>query len=450
MSGQSDSCKDDELYASDIIKNAIRKTSSSSLDLSKKRLKMLTDDIYQASRIENLYLEGNELLNVPDDFFSKMPNLLWLDLRNNNLTSLPASIGQHCCLKTLLLEGNPIQKLPIELGNLYTLTALNLRNCPIEFPPEDVVKEGLQCILKFLRNEMKRISVNTIMPKEEIPEIEKLKLSELENSNLAVSDEWPNEEELLKFKTLKEQMMQDEEDMRNWVFPQLTPTVNMPLMNIKDNRKTKTLNATRKNGFLKRTPELHVADMHNNGKTEEKLAILSEEKKMQELLEQRKKDHDTLKDWREKTKNLQEKKQREQGFLFIDPVKRDKVPQSAPYATDPAFYCITNSQEHSNKKIHEQKGKQQNITNIKEAEDIRVARDKELENRIRSHIQMLQERRRKPKGTSQEEIAAIRKEMEAAERLKSDLLQRKMESDIPLEYLFTTFTGEHLPRNASY
>ncbi|XP_056113695.1 leucine-rich repeat-containing protein 27-like [Rhinichthys klamathensis goyatoka] len=55
------------------------------------------------------------------------------------------------CLKTLLLEGNPITALPPELGNLMSLKALSLRNCPLTFPPRDVLDLGLPKILHHLR-----------------------------------------------------------------------------------------------------------------------------------------------------------------------------------------------------------------------------------------------------------------------------------------------------------
>lgn len=44
--------------------------------------------------------------------------------------------------------------------------------------------------------------------------------------------------------------------------------------------------------------------------------------------------------------------------------------------------------------------------------DPRAARDRELEQRIRSHVQMIQERRRRPSGTAQEETEAARQDME--------------------------------------
>lgn len=36
-------------------------------------------------------------------------------------------------------------------GNVSTLKALNLRHCPLEFPPPPVVQRGLAAILSFLR-----------------------------------------------------------------------------------------------------------------------------------------------------------------------------------------------------------------------------------------------------------------------------------------------------------
>lgn len=40
------------------------------------------------------------------------------------------------------------------LGNVITLKGLNLRNCPITFPPPDILHQGLQSILQFLRSVM--------------------------------------------------------------------------------------------------------------------------------------------------------------------------------------------------------------------------------------------------------------------------------------------------------
>jgi Leucine-rich repeat (LRR) protein len=67
-----------------------------------------------------LYLEGNELCSLPDDFFDKLPKLVWLDLRKNGLLRLPSVYtGRHQNLRNLLLEGNNLRSLPLELGILF-------------------------------------------------------------------------------------------------------------------------------------------------------------------------------------------------------------------------------------------------------------------------------------------------------------------------------------------
>ncbi|XP_072110860.1 uncharacterized protein [Mobula birostris] len=103
--------------------------------------------------IEHLYLEGNLLQELPEELFDHLPRLVWLDLRKNRLQKIPARIGNHRCLRTLLLETNPLRELPVELGNVSTLKALNLRNCPLHFPPSDVVNLGTQIILSFLQEQ---------------------------------------------------------------------------------------------------------------------------------------------------------------------------------------------------------------------------------------------------------------------------------------------------------
>uniref|UniRef100_A0A674JG96 Leucine rich repeat containing 27 n=1 Tax=Terrapene triunguis TaxID=2587831 RepID=A0A674JG96_9SAUR len=212
-------------------------TPSNSLDLSRKKLQHLTEEIYKLPNLKHLHLEGNALAIIPKDLFQQLPNLVWLDLRYNKIKTLPPGIGCHKQLKTLLLERNPIKRLPVELGNLTSLTALNLRHCPLEFPPKDVVQRGLRSILCFLRNVgngklvnldsalTRKESIITELPAPlsallsnllftpiEMPPVEKLNLTELMKSSLDLSDEWPNEEEMLRFQKLREEMVKGEKE----------------------------------------------------------------------------------------------------------------------------------------------------------------------------------------------------------------------------------------------
>ena len=54
-------------------------------------------------------------------------------------------------------------------GTVITLRALSLRHCPIVFPPQEIVEQGLQCILQFLRGAMvvRPVSVRNPLPGEQ-------------------------------------------------------------------------------------------------------------------------------------------------------------------------------------------------------------------------------------------------------------------------------------------
>ncbi|XP_068545450.1 leucine-rich repeat-containing protein 27 isoform X2 [Anas acuta] len=201
--------------SSEEIRKAIEEcmsSASSTLDVSRKNIKHLTEEIYKLPDVKHFHLEGNAISMIPEDLFQKLPHLVWLDLRFNKITALPPGIGYHRQLKTLLLEGNPIKELPTELGSLTSLTALNLRHCPLEFPPKDVIEKGVKTILCFLRASGNDRLLSMEPATSEIPPVEKLNLSELLQSSLDVSDDWPNEEEKLKFQKLKEEIIKDEKE----------------------------------------------------------------------------------------------------------------------------------------------------------------------------------------------------------------------------------------------
>lgn len=50
------------------------------------------------------------------------------------------------------------------IGNMTSLKAINLRKCPIEFPPDDVLHQGLATILAFLRKPMESEDEHATIP----------------------------------------------------------------------------------------------------------------------------------------------------------------------------------------------------------------------------------------------------------------------------------------------
>ncbi|XP_067858840.1 leucine-rich repeat-containing protein 27-like isoform X1 [Heptranchias perlo] len=408
------------------------------IDLSGRGLDQLPEHILQMPALQNLYLEGNAISELSEDFFHQLPKLIWLDLRNNKLTSLPLSIGDHRCLKTLLLEGNPIRKLPVELGNLTSLKALNLRKCPIEFPPDTVVHQGLIAILAFLRKPIKiKAEVSGLSAHDtEMPLIEKLQLNVRAESSLDFSDE----KERQRFKTLKQKLMQEEK--RDGSVPDLDSVQYRNVWGAGFLSASPTIPRAKTPNLKAIFPELTTYDLaiQTKRRNELRLAALKELKEKQTFIEQRKKNQKALKDWRDQAKLMQEKKETERKQRTMHATERNMVVKSAPYATDPNYYRIMRSVDskrpHVNKRI-------QRVHSEKEMEEARASKDRELQQRIQQHIKLMRERRKRPKGTPQEELEAAKRELEIATKLQSALARRKI-VDNPLESNITEFTGAPL------
>ncbi|XP_032655626.1 leucine-rich repeat-containing protein 27 isoform X1 [Chelonoidis abingdonii] len=428
-------------------------TTSNSLDLSRKKLQHLTEEIYKLPNLKHLHLEGNALAIIPKDLFQQLPNLVWLDLRYNKIKTLPPGIGCHKQLKTLLLERNPIKRLPVELGNLTSLTALNLRHCPLEFPPKDVVQRGLRSILCFLRNVGNGKLVNLEPDTQEMPPVEKLNLTELMKSSLDLSDEWPNEEEMLRFQKLRKKMVKDEKEefLAN---QDLNPKATMQEFAEfrKNGRKKETL--YNKSATLSRKKfsqknifsEFQSYDKMIRAKRAEefRLAVQKELKETQALIEQHRKDKEVLREWRQRAKMMKEKKE---ALFRYSPTRADMISKSAPYATDNInYHNMREGCENLKKRIPEKSEyvrRMLKVNSIGEAEAASASREKELEQRIKQHTQMMKERRKKSKGTSQEEMQRAKQDFETAEKLQAELAQVKQE--LQQEYRFTAFTGEPVP-----
>ncbi|XP_029306014.1 leucine-rich repeat-containing protein 27-like isoform X3 [Cottoperca gobio] len=336
--------------------------------------------------------------------FISLPNLLWLDLRNNQIASLPAEIGLSRSLRTVLLEGNPISELPAELGNVITLKGLNLRNCPISFPPQHIVNQGLQSILQYLRSDMAKRPVSRRRSPPELPVVEKLQLSELMGSSMEEHDESVDEDELHRFKELKHKMiLLDKAELGSKAQGGRNPkSLLLPII--------KRKKATTKAGII---PELPLFDTQHWKRPEEKRqAAMKELKEKQAILDQRKKSQDALKKWRTQAKNTQEKKMPEQ-------------------------------KKHAEQRNQEEAETDTPCMSITECEETRLAR--ELERQIRARIEKMQERRRNPRGTATEQMAVAEHDVKEMRKIQARLLERKRNQERDLENHFTIFTGDTWP-----
>ena len=95
--------------------------------------------------LKQVHLKGNKLTQIPGAIFTDLPNLIWLDVRDNELTELPPQIQCANTLKDLLLGGNFFLQLPACLASLPNLTGLQIQPNPaLKSPPKDIVEQGLQ------------------------------------------------------------------------------------------------------------------------------------------------------------------------------------------------------------------------------------------------------------------------------------------------------------------
>ncbi|KAK5853560.1 hypothetical protein PBY51_014702 [Eleginops maclovinus] len=393
--------------------------STETLCLSRTQLKHVAESILKNCTLKYLYLEGNQISSIPDSMFISLPNLLWLDLRNNHIASLPAEIGLHRSLKTLLLEGNPISELPAEMGNLITLKGLNLRNCPITFPPQDIVNQGLQSILQYLRTVMAERPVSTRKISPELPVVEKLQLSELMGSNTEEQDESVDEDEMKRFRELKDKMiLLDRAELGSTA--QGDGDQKPPLLPIVKRKKAATKAAT--------IPELQLFDSQHRKRPEERRsAAIKELNENQANVEQRRKSQDALKKWRTQAKIPQKKKMPEQMKQAEQRNHKEAVPDSKPIVDHGSDSCHSQSPGMS----------------ITEFEETRSAR--ELERQISACVEKMQERRRNPRGTASEQMAVAEKDVEEMRKLQAQLLQRKKHWGRDLQKHFTIFIGDNLP-----
>ncbi|XP_064174370.1 leucine-rich repeat-containing protein 27-like isoform X2 [Anguilla rostrata] len=403
-----------------------QEVTAETLCLSRRKLKHIEYSILKISAIKHLYLEGNEISILPGTLFSSLPNLVWLDLRNNQITQLPLEIGQHRVLKTLLLEGNPIGELPLELGNLVTLRALSLRHCPIKFPPQDVLCKGVQCILQFLRRALAERPVsrrNAVPALAKVPPIENLQLSSLD-----CSEEAADSAEQQRFEQLKLRMMQIERAESG----QGGPARPRAVQSEGGLRGHALLNTRRKMDLAKGTfPDLLLCNARHWKRSEEgKRAAMRKMKEKQEILEQRRKDQLLLREWRSEAWIRQER-----AVLESRRRKAEEVLKKAPYATEPPCEMEDNA-EHLTHNVLQHEPRMKSLGSLKEQEEMRVTRDRDLEQRIRTRVQMMQERHRRSGGSAQEEMGVKLLQQEAA---------AEQEHEHKKAYRFTAFTGEESP-----
>ncbi|XP_020828741.1 leucine-rich repeat-containing protein 27 isoform X4 [Phascolarctos cinereus] len=424
------------------VRNVIEGTlfsPSPALDLSKRGLEHLSEEIFKIPHLKQLHLQRNELSIIPKDFFQLLPSLVWLDLRHNKIKAIPSGIGSHKNLKTLLMEKNPIKTLPVELVgpvkkvNLESQHGASNKETlqPWKSKPDD--PEGKECLF---------------------PHVEALNLTEVTEPSRDLSEDRSNEEEMKRFWKLRQEIVASEkaEMLTNQLLPlQLPPSrqdshmkdhgqkVKNPFRSVmkksilKRIPLKKTYNPRRKiSSFKNMFPEIPSYETPVQAKKDEerRVAALKELKEKQALIEQRKRDKKMLQKWREQADAMRKEKELLRNAQH--PPKHT-VLKKAPFATDPV---------EENKEFHSlEKKRLMRLKLTQEQDELRASKDKEIEERIKLHMEALRERK-KSKGTPQEEILKAAHDFGIAKKLCDDIRQRYLDRELRREYQLTAFTGD--------
>ncbi|MCT7960563.1 leucine-rich repeat domain-containing protein [Laspinema sp. D1] len=133
------------------------------LNLSGKGLTKLPPEIGQLTNLTRLYLTGNQLSELPAEI-GQLSNLTELHLGDNQLSELPAEIGQLSNLTKLSLYDNQLRALPPEIWELFNLIELNIRGNKLSALPWEIEQLFISINLKekpqrFWRNARNALSL---------------------------------------------------------------------------------------------------------------------------------------------------------------------------------------------------------------------------------------------------------------------------------------------------
>jgi Leucine-rich repeat (LRR) protein len=154
------------------------------LDLSDNQLSSLPESFGNLKELKELYLFDNQLSSLPESF-GNLQNLSYLDLNFNQLSSLPENFGNLQNLSNLDLIENQLSRLPENFGNLQNLSNLDLLDNQLSSLPENFGNLQNLSILRIDNNQLRSLPVNF----ENIQNLSSLSLDNNQLSSLPVNFE---------------------------------------------------------------------------------------------------------------------------------------------------------------------------------------------------------------------------------------------------------------------
>ncbi|ELK06252.1 Leucine-rich repeat-containing protein 40 [Pteropus alecto] len=104
--------------------------------------------------LKELHVGENQIEMLGAEHLKHLTSILVLDLRDNKLKSVPEEITLLQSLERLDLSNNDISSLPCSLGKLH-LKFLALEGNPIRTIRREIINKGTQEVLKYLRSKIK-------------------------------------------------------------------------------------------------------------------------------------------------------------------------------------------------------------------------------------------------------------------------------------------------------
>ncbi|KFO23227.1 leucine-rich repeat-containing protein 40 isoform X1 [Fukomys damarensis] len=103
--------------------------------------------------LKELHVGENQIEVLGAEHLKHLSSILVLDLRGNKLKSVPDEISLLQSLERLDLSNNDISSLPCSLGNLH-LKFLALEGNPLRTIRREIINKGTQEVLKYLRSKI--------------------------------------------------------------------------------------------------------------------------------------------------------------------------------------------------------------------------------------------------------------------------------------------------------
>ncbi|XP_030062432.1 E3 ubiquitin-protein ligase LRSAM1 [Microcaecilia unicolor] len=122
------------------------------LDLHDNQMTSLPADIGQLTSLQVLNIERNLLSSLPESI-GNLIQLQTLNMKGNKLKGLPNTIGGLRSLQALNISENQLHELPSTLAHIRMLETLTLDFALMTYPPTGVCMGGTQSIQKFLCKE---------------------------------------------------------------------------------------------------------------------------------------------------------------------------------------------------------------------------------------------------------------------------------------------------------